>query len=333
MRNNYIAIITIWIAAIILVAMTFSLFPGFLREKADLYNSTEYAQMYLNDDKYEDLEIEYDYVKGYGPTDGSRNQLIHIINKYCDKNKVEDHIDDKIRNEDRRNFYTEEDIFDLNDEYQDIHREEDTVNIHVLFLDGEWKKDTDVLGLSYDGDKIVIFKQAIMSISSKSSLDVLEIEKSVIIHEFGHLISLVGINYNSEHEVGDHHCDQKTGKCAMASSVEVNIGELSEKPPADFCEQCQEDIEEIKEKEIGRGLEEYITYAAIISEVGIFIGISVSLKPEQRYPYQYQDNNRVRNDRYGNEDKAYYNNEYTYDNYNQQKDNYNQEKSNEKKYY
>ncbi len=333
MRNNYIAIITIWIAAIILVAMTFSFFPGFLREKADLYNSTEYAQMYLNDDKYEDLEIEYDYVDGYGPTDGSRNQLIHIINKYCDKNKVRDHIDDEIKDEDRRNFYTEEDIYELNEEYQDNYREEDTVNIHILFLDGEWKKDTDVLGLSYEGNKIVIFKQAIMSISSKSSLDVLEIEKSVIIHEFGHLISLVGINYHSDHEVGDHHCDQEAGKCAMASSVEVNIGRLSETPPADFCEQCQEDIEKIKDKDIGRGLEEYITYATIISEVGIFIGISVSLKPEKRYTYRYPADKQVRNDRYGNDDKSNYNNEYYYDDYNQKKDSYNQEKSSGKKYY
>ena len=293
MEKKYVGIIiTIWIIAILLIAMTYSFFPGFIREKADLYNSTEYAQMFLNDDEYKNLEIEYDYVEGYKPSDGSREHFIYILNRYSEKGKVKENLDDKIQTDDRKNFYTDEDIYYLNDEYQDSTRNGNTVVIHILFLDGLWKDDKDVLGLSYDGNKIVIFKQAIIGISEKSmNLDVLDIEKSVIVHEFGHLISLVGINYDSNHESVNHHCNQEEGRCVMASSVEINIGSFSEEPPTDFCSLCQNDIEKIKNKEIGLGLEEYLTYISIVSEVGIFIGLSVSIKPQDRYRtknYDYQ---------------------------------------------
>lgn len=323
MKNNYLAIIVIWIVAVLLVAMTYSFFPGFLRERAGLYNSTEYSQMFLNDNEYKNLEIEYDYVDEYKPEDGSRNQLLYVINKYSDKEEVKDRIDDKIDEEDRRNFYTEDDIYDLNDKYQDVTRHRDTMVIHILFLDGLWKRDKDVLGLSYGGNKVVIFKQAIIGISQKSmNLEVIDIEKSVIVHEFGHLISLVGINYDSDHMVSNHHCNQEEGPCVMASSVEVNIGSFSEEPPTDFCALCQDDIEDIKSKDIGLGLEEYITYIAILSEVGIFVGISVSLKPEERYPYGYPDKRKFQNSNYYYQEETSHNNK-----------SYNQENSDDNEYY
>ena len=139
MKNNYLAIIVIWIVAVLLVAMTYSFFPGFLRERAGLYNSTEYSQMFLNDNEYKNLEIEYDYVDEYKPEDGSRNQLLYVINKYSDKEEVKDNIDDKIDEEDRRNFYTEDDIYDLNDKYQKLNREykemEDEYNQFLDLID------------------------------------------------------------------------------------------------------------------------------------------------------------------------------------------------------
>lgn len=326
MKKNYLLIITIWMIAVLLIAMTYSFFPGFIREKADLYNSTEYAQMFLNDDEYKNLEIEYDYVEGYEPYEGSRDQFLYIINKYCEKEKIKENLDDKINDDDRKNFYTEEDIYDLDEKYQDTSRHGDTVVIHTLFLDGLWKDDKDVLGLSYEGSKIVIFKQAIIGISQKSlNLEVLDIEKSVIVHEFGHLISLVGINYESNHEVGNHHCDQEEGPCVMASSVEINIGTFTKEPPTDFCTLCQKDIEKIKNKEIGLGLEEYLTYISMISEVGIFIGISVSIKPEDRYPTRSYDYNQYYNK---DEEKGEYNlNEY------KKNEEYNDANSDENRYY
>ncbi|MFW6176439.1 MAG: hypothetical protein ACOC40_01935 [Thermoplasmatota archaeon] len=330
MNRKYVGIIiTIWIIAVLLIAMTYSFLPGFIREKGNLYNSTEYAQMYLNDDEYKNLEIEYDYVEDYGPDDGSRNQLLYIINKYCEKDEVKDRIDDKVKDEDRRNFYTEEDIYNLNDEYQDVTRHRDTMTIHILFLDGLWEKDKDVLGLSYGGNKIVVFKQAIIGISSKSNLEVLDIEKSVIVHEFGHLISLVGINYDSNHEVKNHHCSQEEGSCVMASSVEVNIGKFTQAPPTDFCSLCREDIEEIKNKEIGLGLEEYLTYITIISEVGIFVGISVSLTPEKKYYHRNPNNQPVRNNQYWNEKDSYTRNESSFN----QHDGYDNKEYDEDRYY
>lgn len=330
MKKNYLVIMTIWITAVLLITMTYSFFPGFIREKGNFYNSTEYAHMYLTDNEYANLEIEYDYVNGYGPDDGSRNQLLYIINKYCEKEEVKDRIDDKIKNEDRRNFYTEEDIYNLNDEYQDVTRHRDTMIIHILFLDGLWEKDKDVLGLSYGGNKIVVFKQAIIGISDKSiNLEVLDIEKSVIVHEFGHLLSLVGINYDSDHEVKNHHCSQEEGSCVMASSVEVNIGKFTQAPPTDLCPLCQDDIEEIKNKEIGLGLEEYLTYIAIISEVGIFVGISLSIKPEKEYYNRNPHNQQFRNNQYWNEKDSYPRDEYSFN----REDGYDSRESDENRYY
>lgn len=256
------------IAVITLVALllTYSFLPVFLRDTGGLYKSYEKAQWYLEDDRYSELVIEYDYTPDSYPNEQVRDMLEGKIEKYCEKDSVETVLDDQISFNDVKGTYTQEYVQMLTDKYQDYESDGDELALHIMFLNGAWEEDN-VLGLTYGGNNIVIFEDQIRSVSSQSSnLNTVDIEKAVLVHEFGHVLGLVGIDYDSDHNVQGHHCDESDGDCVMAASVEVRVGGFSEKPPTDFCSLCQNDILDISGMEDGWGLEEYMTTGVLAGE-------------------------------------------------------------------
>ena len=155
--------------------------------------------------------------------------------------------------------------------------------IHVTYLDGEWKEDN-VLGLSYGGDRIVIFMETIINVAQRSqNIQAVDIESSVLVHEWGHLLGLVGIGYESGHEDPEyqHHCDESAGSCVMNADIEIRMGRYSDPPPTDFCVLCQEDMLRIKEMEDEPGLEEYLTIGVIAGIAIVAVGWILVLIPKK----------------------------------------------------
>ncbi|MCK5343984.1 MAG: hypothetical protein KAR20_11300, partial [Candidatus Heimdallarchaeota archaeon] len=83
-------------------------------------------------------------------------------------------------------------------------------------------------------------------------VDSVDYEKSVVIHEFGHLLAMVNIGYQSDRNHEDtqgSHCINDD--CVMYRSVEtVSIGSLitqeDPKPPTDFDNDCRSDMANLK---------------------------------------------------------------------------------------
>lgn len=296
-RYGYITIVAA--VTVVAVLVTASSLPGYIVEKGDLYEPFEYAQMYLNDEPYSKLIIEYDHVPGYQPSYIAMERLEEIITNYTNKTVI--HIvDDEISFRHTRRVYNKEHVFELSDTYKDHERGGDTMVLHVMYLDGRWEEQN-VIGLSYRGDRIVIFMETIINIADRSdNLEPHQIESAVLIHEFGHLLSLVGIGYDSEHEDEDnkHHCDESAGRCVMNADVEVRMGRYTEEPPIVFCELCEQDIEYIRQMERSGGVEERITALVIIGIMAVGIGWIVILIPKKEVK---EEEYSIYNDHYGND--------------------------------
>lgn len=216
----------------------------------------DYANHYLSDEKYTKLIVEIDYVEGYEPSQKAIDILESRINTYCDKQNV--YILQK-RITSSKSSYSKDDINDLEDEHRDYKKSGSDIVAYVLYLNGVYSSNDDVLGIAYGPSSIAIFKEKIDSVNipilATGLVDNTDYEKSVLVHEFGHLLALVNLGYESErdHEGSySHHC--KDDNCVMYHSVEtVSIRSLVTQenpvPPSDFCNDCRFDLNKLKSGE------------------------------------------------------------------------------------
>ena len=288
-------LITVIIAlTIIALILTYTFLPAYIKDKGNLYTTWEKGQWHLTNDDYDELLIEYDYVQNFAPNYTAINKFDSILREYTDKEEITHQMGDVISYQDTKPVYNEGYLTYLEDRYRQEETRDNTLVIYVLYLNGEWEKEG-VLGLSYRGTNIVIFKEMIMTSAARSTnLDYSSIETSVLIHEWGHLIGLVGRGYDSEHEDHEypHHCNQEAGRCVMAASVEIRVNGRAEEPPTEFCELCQADMETIKNMNEPWGPAEILTYIAMggVSMVGLTWVISVGKDKDKEWDeesYQY----------------------------------------------
>ncbi|MFP4001317.1 MAG: hypothetical protein ACLFSM_07735 [Thermoplasmata archaeon] len=278
MSKRYYLLATVWVLVIAGALITNSFLPAYAREELDLYESYEYSQMYLENEPYSKIIIEYDYIEGHEPESTAISELEKAIQTHTNKERIESIVDDQISPSESLPEYDSSDISRLKKKYQDHERQGNQITIHVLYLTGLWEDNINALGLSKRPEQIVIFSSVIDNIESQEGLDRGDIEAPVLVHEYGHLLSLVGLGYESDHEDDRYlnHCDESAGECVMAGSVEVKE-DMTESPPIEFCELCREDMEHIKKIESTVGIEEYISYSIIASEymIGIWASIVV----------------------------------------------------------
>ena len=226
------------------------------------YRTGELAKNYLQGNKYSKVIIEIDSVEGYKPNDQSIDLLKSRIEQYCNKNSV---VVDKASFNTipkTKSKYYIEDILKLENEYRNQYMEGDSIGLYYIFLNGEYETGN-VLGVAYSGSSIGIFKETIQNAANDSILITEEdIERSVVVHEFGHLLSLVNIGYVSERDHHDEshprHCNHEEYEgtqiydCVMYYAVETTSVSINSfynilrGLPDDFCEDCKYDIEQLK---------------------------------------------------------------------------------------
>ncbi len=215
----------------------------------------DYNHDYLSNERYETLEIEIDFVDGFNPTTSAIQTLKDRIGTYCQKSSVsvkQDPFDSGDTS------YTLEEVQALESENRKGWRSGSTIVLHILYLNGEYEDDANVLGIAYHADSFAIFKERIDDVATTDIENPLlvsgaDIERSVLVHEFGHLLGLVNINYESEvdHEDPDHpdHCDHED--CVMNAVLETSeianfVNGLSTKPPTDFESDCVDDLRALR---------------------------------------------------------------------------------------
>lgn len=269
--NNIMSLI-----ALIVVIIVSVYFINKIRDEIEgdeYYSAGEFSKYYLKGDKYTEVIIEIDAVEGFKPDDDAINTLKTRVSENCDKQKIEiDKSSYNIIPQTKSKYYID-DILNLEKEYRNRYRKGNTIVLYYIYLNGQNGDNSDVVGQAYSASSCVIFKERIQEASNNSGLITEEdIEKAVVVHEFGHILSLVNIGYKSDidHEDSDypHHCTHEAYfgglriyDCNMYWAIETTaisttsaVNQLTGIPD-DFCEYCKHDLELIKKDQENRDSE------------------------------------------------------------------------------
>ncbi|UCH90182.1 MAG: hypothetical protein JSV49_05970 [Thermoplasmata archaeon] len=224
----------------------------------------EYAKYYLKNDFYNEIIIEVDYMEGTMPDTGTLDYLVDLLDDVCEKNAIDYEISDEMDDSDQQVDYSIADIEQLKNKYQDYQNYMDTAVIHILFLNGYYEDSSITLGVSYHAGSCAIFKDRVDSIriprDARPFVSTDDFETSVVVHEVGHLLGLVNLNYDSDYSHEDkihdspNHC--KNESCVMYYALEHSRESFRDKiyeqedprPPRTFGFYCMQDLEKLREE-------------------------------------------------------------------------------------
>ena len=201
----------------------------------------------LKGNEYSKIHIEVNYVTGNSPESDALNLLKQRVQEVTDKSTI---TVSQSSFGSTDNSYTLEEILELEDKQRTRFKSGNTFVIHILYLNGEYSDNDQTLGLAYSGTSFAIFKEkiedaAFLLISAK------DIEKSVLVHEFGHLLGLVNNGYQSPHDHEDpqhpHHSNNEESVMYWAIESQDIGNQLDGEPPNDFDNYDLDDLKLMKE--------------------------------------------------------------------------------------
>ena len=201
----------------------------------------------LRASEYSTIHIEINYVTGNSPDSEALNLLKQRIKEVTDKSTV---TISQSSFGSTDGSYTLEEILEIESNERTRFKSGNTFVIHILYLNGEYNDNDQTLGLAYSGTSFVMFKEkiedaAFLLISSK------DIEKSVIVHEFGHLLGLVNNGYQSPHDHEDpqhpHHSNNEESVMYWAIESQDIGNQIDGEPPNNFDNYDLDDLKLMKE--------------------------------------------------------------------------------------
>jgi hypothetical protein len=181
------------------------------------------ANDFLSNATYSSLTIEVDYVEGFQPTQVALNNLRSFLQSRLNKTSVSISLDDEIPSP-GNSPYSAQEAFDIEKENRDTYTEGNAIAAYFLILDGQFEEEN-VLGFAYFNTSMALLGGTIDENSGGFNQPSREtVETTVLQHEFGHILGLVG---NGTPTVQDHqdeangaHCDVDT--CLMYFAVRTS---------------------------------------------------------------------------------------------------------------
>lgn len=177
---------------------------------------------YLSDSDYSTWIIEVDSVTGQAPPQSAldlvRTRMQEVANK---PGGIEVRPSDTLPA--RGGTWSARDIVDLDASTQDTKTHGRTVVTHLLFLDGQFEQEN-VIGVAIGHGTIAIFSETIRGACGPLCLGGTDgIFRSVLVHEFGHILGLVnnGIAMVEPHEDPDHRGHSSNRNSVMWWQVET----------------------------------------------------------------------------------------------------------------
>lgn len=195
--------------------------------------------------KYTSLIIELVYVEGSEPSQEAIDNLISFLNKRIYKNEIIVEKRSIPASIGGGTTYTIEQIKAIEDSNRTKYNTSDQIAVWLFFADGKSSGDTAtevVLGSAYRNTSLVIFDQTVKKWGRSNRI---LLEKTVIDHEFGHILGLtnLGAKMQSAHEDEDiqhkKHCNVES--CLMYWKAQVNMISGGSEPEMDA--QCLADLQ------------------------------------------------------------------------------------------
>ena len=236
----------------VILAAVLVLMPGCLENlKEELIScenvTGECRYEILRSTDYSRLHIEINYVTEFAPDSEAVDLLKQRIQETTDKTSV---------SVSQNGFgstdssYSLEEILVIEKEQRERHKSGNTFIIHILYLNGEYEDNDQTLGLAYTGSSFVLFKEKIEE-TQFGFISAEEVERSVIVHEYGHLLGLINNGYESphDHEDPDHPHHSNNEESVMYWSIETLdiFKQLDGSPPDNFDADDLDDLRLMKE--------------------------------------------------------------------------------------
>jgi len=179
-------------------------------------NPGQSATEFLNDDDFERLVVQVQYMQGYEPTQEGLSNLESFLGERLNKSSITIMEPEEIPAE-GESSYTADDVRDLEREHRTQFSSENEIAAYFIILDGEYS-DADVLGIAHFNTSMALFGPKFAEVSSGvGSPSKEDVETIVLRHEFGHNLGLVnnGVDMQENHQDTDNgrHCDNE--ECLM----------------------------------------------------------------------------------------------------------------------
>ncbi|MDX1621861.1 MAG: hypothetical protein R3320_12765 [Nitriliruptorales bacterium] len=208
------------------------------------------GRAYLRPD-HPSMIVEIDVQEGVSPGDGPVDHLIATIRKHADKPGGVQLAGGNTFSSDRREW-TRDDLRAAAEENRQHYSDDQVVVLYLLYVRGgfyQGGEETRAIGVTYNASEIGLFPERWSGLGSLVGAD-RNVERAVLVHEFGHALGLVNITYRSDidHEDPDHPNHSSNKESVMHYAVETTlVGQVFEGPPPDtFDDADTADIEGLK---------------------------------------------------------------------------------------
>lgn len=205
------------------------------------------------------MTIEVDYQPGYAPNDDALMKFRSQAENYSGRSV--EVLETETAIQDRKNV-TIADAVSLERQFRNTPPTDgDRVSLYLLYISGQFMDNANVLAATYLSLSIVVFKSEITKYVPQAGpcdgimvVNECKVERSVLVHEFGHVLGLVNLIYTSPR---DHHDDQYPGhctneSCVMYHAIEIYRGGMPKSPPYALDHDCLDDLNIIRSSSYGK---------------------------------------------------------------------------------
>jgi len=194
------------------------------------------AKTYLRSSPATSLIVEVDWVKGRSPSQTSLDHLTAILRRELDKpSGIVVERGNEIPS--GKSQWSIGELVALESANRARHSGGTRATMWIGFVDGAFAPNSNALAVAFGASSTAIFRDRIDAATSSLVLEP-EIERSVVLHEVGHLLALVNIGYRSryDHEDPQHPNHSNNSESVMYWAVEdISVRNLLRGgPPDDF---------------------------------------------------------------------------------------------------
>lgn len=181
------------------------------------------AVAFLTDGRFTSLEIEVDYMEGYEPTPEAISGLQNFLEARLNKTSIA--ITTTEIPAGGKTTYSLNEVRGFEEDHRDNYTDGDGNILHayLIVLDGQYNQNN-VLGIAFYNTSAALFGGKIKEISGSPPVNPSreKVEGTVLNHEFGHLLGLVGSGTppQSDHkDPNSAHCTNES--CLMNATIET----------------------------------------------------------------------------------------------------------------